>query len=80
MRVSEQFHSLNKSNLTEFSVSLSILDDLLEGSRRYGWNALEQNPWKAENMYKVQGVFFNWAYPLDWPHPKMLRRAPPLTF
>ena len=20
---------------------------------RYGWNALEQNPWKAENMYKV---------------------------
>ena len=22
-------------------------------SARYGWNALEQNPWKAENMYKV---------------------------
>ena len=21
---------------------------------RYGWNALEQNPWKAENMYKVR--------------------------
>ena len=20
---------------------------------RFGWNALEQNPWKAENMYKV---------------------------
>ena len=25
----------------------------------------------------VQGVFFNWAYPLDWPPPKMPRLAPP---
>ena len=23
------------------------------------------------------GCFFNWAYPLDWPPPKMLRLAPP---
>ena len=25
----------------------------------------------------VQGVFFNWAYPLDWAPPKVLRLAPP---
>ena len=28
----------------------------------------------------VQGVFFNWAHPLDWAPPKMLRLAPPQTF
>ena len=26
---------------------------------------------------QVQCVFFNWAYPLDWPPPKVLRLAPP---
>ena len=25
----------------------------------------------------IQGVFFNWAYPLDWATQKMLRLAPP---
>ena len=28
----------------------------------------------------VQGVFFNWASPLDWAPPKVLRLAPPLNF
>ena len=33
---------------------------------------------KFQNHDKdIQGVFFNWAYPLDWPPPKMLRLAPP---
>ena len=26
---------------------------------------------------QIQGVFFNWAYPLDWAPPKMPRLAPP---
>ena len=34
---------------------------------------------KEENIIIIQGVFFNWAYPLDWPPPKNASTGPPLN-
>ena len=35
------------------------------------------NPQQQDAGVFNTGCFFNWAYPLDWPPPKMLRLAPP---
>ena len=32
---------------------------------------------KIKGGHHVQGVFFNWASPLDWPPPNLLGLPPP---
>ena len=50
--------------------------DRCNGHSEEAWSA----PRDGQGLHKVQGVFFNWAYPLDWATQKMLRLAPPLNF
>ena len=51
------------------------------GDPKAGWLFLYLFSVKLAGLFQinVQSVFFNWAYPLDWPPPKNAWTGPPLN-